>query len=190
MFYHPTTKNWWFELKICWNHPQGDFSPVCQSKHGLRECIPEGITRYGTSIFYGNWLVSFYDWHAFLNIFFLREVSGSDFWEGPSMRFFFRKFSILNPAGLFHRLGQLLYFKAKSHGLKGYPLHMGVFHQWGTVGAGKRIDSMRTWSYMLLCLGKVFEESASTCVAVGRNAFSISNSWIFASHMVQNDANP
>jgi hypothetical protein len=30
-----------------------------------------------------------------------------------------------------------------------------------------------------LCLGKVIEESASTCVAVGMKAFSISNSWLF-----------
>ena len=43
-----------------------------------------------------------------------------------------------------------------------------------------RIDA-----YMLLCLGKVIEESAWTRVAVGRKAFSISNSWLFASHMMQ-----
>ena len=31
---------------------------------------------------------------------------------------------------------------------------------------------------MIKCLGKAIEESASTCVAVGGKAFSISNSWL------------
>ena len=59
----------------------------------------------------------------------------------------------------------------------------------GTVSAGKRIKAHRSDAYMLLCFGKVFEESASTRVAVGRKAFSILNSLFFASHMMQQDAN-
>ena len=40
-------------------------------------------------------------------------------------------------------------------------------------------------TYMLLCLGKVIEENASTCVAVGRRIFSISNSWLLIRRMMQ-----
>ena len=42
----------------------------------------------------------------------------------------------------------------------------------------KRWKAHRLDAYMLLCLGKAIEESASTCVAVGGKAFSISNSWL------------
>ena len=49
----------------------------------------------------------------------------------------------------------------------------------------KRWKAHRLDAHMLLCSGKVIEESASTCVADGRKACSISNSWLFASHMVQ-----